>query len=307
MESSANKNQLNSHPDCLWMQAGVVPLKLCKSGYDCKDCRFDRAMRRTASENMRLKWSGSLPGGKRGKIIPWKDKLKALPAAKRPCIHHMKGRIEFRACTHEYQCGNCDFDQFFDDQYSVHAVVRPVDFLNIKGFRIPQGYYFHRGHTWVKIEEGSEVRVGVDDFALRLLGPLDRIEAPLMGKEVKQGRADISAVRGNHQVKFSSPVNGIVTSINPRLRELGSLANQDPYTEGWVMRVQADRLRRDLKGLMINEETGTYFNGHVEQLYNIIEEVSGPLATDGGDLGSDIFGSMPEIGWERLTKTFLNT
>jgi len=307
MESYANKNQLNNHPNCLWMQAGVVRLKSCKSGYNCKECRFERAMRLTADENMRLKWSGRLPEGKRGKIIPWKDKLKTLPAAKRPCIHNMKGRIKFRTCTHEYQCSNCDFDQFFDDQYSVHAVVRPVNFLNIKGFTIPQGYYFHRGHTWAKIEEGSMVRVGIDDFALRLLGPLERIEAPLMGKEVKQNRADISAVRGKRQAKFSSPVNGVVTSINPRLREQGSLANQDPYSEGWVMRVQAERLRKDLKELMINEETGDFIKGQVDRLYNIIEEVSGPLAADGGDLGNDIYGSMPEIGWERLTKTFLNT
>jgi glycine cleavage system H lipoate-binding protein len=60
--------------------------------------------------------------------------------------------------------------------------------LDIKGFRIPQGYYLHSGHTWIKVEESSTVRVGIDEFAQRLLGPFDRIEAPLLGKEVKQGK-----------------------------------------------------------------------------------------------------------------------
>ena len=81
----------------------------------------------------------------------------------------MKRRIGFRACTNEYLCGNCEFDQYFDDQYAVHAVVKPVDVLDIDGFKIPQGFYLHKGHTWVKIEKDQTVRVGLDDFALRML------------------------------------------------------------------------------------------------------------------------------------------
>jgi glycine cleavage system H lipoate-binding protein len=218
----------------------------------------------------------------------------------------MKGRIAFRACNHEYRCGNCDFDQYFHDQYSVHAVVSPVDILDIKGFRVPQGYYVHRGHGWVKLEEDASVRVGIDEFALRVLGPLDRIEAPLLGKEVEQGRADIRLSRGKHQAKVLSPVSGIVTAINPKLREEGYMANQNPYSEGWVMSVHPKDLRMDLKNLIINTETGDFIGGEVERLYGVIEEVGGPLATDGGYLGSDIYGHMPELGWDRLTKMFLS-
>ena len=173
------------------MQAGVARRKFCEIDYHCEACRFDRAMRRTARENNQLRQKGEISKGKSGRIVYWKDRLRDLPAWKQPCLHHMKGRIDFRACTHDYQCGNCEFDQYFSDQYTVHAVVRPVDVLDVKGFKLPHGYYLHRGHTWVKIEEGSTVRIGLDDFALRLLGPLDRVEAPLMGKQVEQDRDDI--------------------------------------------------------------------------------------------------------------------
>ena len=43
--------------------------------------------------------------------------------------------------------------------------------------------------------------MGVDDFALRLLGPLDRIEAPLVGKTLKRDRADIMVRRGRHKAR----------------------------------------------------------------------------------------------------------
>ncbi len=294
------------HP-CIWMQAGVVGKKECRWDYDCPGCRFDRNMVRTADENNRLRQGGTTPKGKRGEIIPWKNKLLSLPASRRPCLHHMKQRINFRACNQEYRCGSCDFDQFFHDEFSVHAVVKPVDKLNIKGFRIPQGYYFHRGHTWVKVEEGSSVRIGIDEFALRVLGPFDRIESPLVGKEIRQGRADTRAFRREQTAKVLSPVSGVVTSINPRLRTEGGLANDAPFSEGWIMRVHSDTLRDELKELMINTESGDFMDEEVERLHQLIEEVAGPLPADGGHFGNDIYGKIPQLGWERLTKIFLDT
>jgi glycine cleavage system H lipoate-binding protein len=219
----------------------------------------------------------------------------------------MKGRIDFRICTNEYRCGNCEFDQYFNDQFRVHAVVTPVDFLNIEGFRIPHGFYLHRGHAWVKMEEGSEVRVGLDDFALRLLGPFDRIVSPLIGKPVKQDRADILLDRDEHAAAMLTPVSGVITAINPKLREKGALANQNPYAEGWIARIHADNLRREMKQLMIADETKVFLGKEVLRLYDVIEETAGPLAADGGHLASDIYGNLPQIGWERMTRIFLRT
>jgi len=308
MESNQKITNASQHrTPCIWMQAGVVRHKVCEIDYHCEACRFDRAMRHTARENSQKRQQGESLPGKRGRIVYWKDRLRELPAWKQPCLHHMKSRIEFRACTHDYQCGNCEFDQYFSDQYTVHAVVRPVDVLDVKGFKLPHGYYLHRGHTWVKIEEGSTVRIGLDDFALRLLGPLDRVEAPLMGKQVEQDRDDILLSRSSNNARVQSPISGVVTDVNPALREKGNLANEDPYTSGWVMRLHSDNLRRDLKNLMIGEQASQYLDGEIDRLYEVIEEEAGPLAADGGYLGDDIFGNLPQTSWEKLTRLFLHT
>jgi glycine cleavage system H lipoate-binding protein len=301
-----NRQKSNTDP-CIWMQAGVVYRRICQSDYQCTTCRFDRALRRACEKNNRLKEHGKTLKGKQGKIVFWKEKLKERPQWQRPCLHHMKGCIEFKACNREYRCENCEFDQYFNDQYTVHAVVRPVDFLDIDGFKIPQGFYLHRGHAWMKVEEGSEVRMGVDDFALRLLGPLDQIEAPLVGKTLKQDRADIMMRRGRNKAKILSPISGVVTAINPKLRERGDLSNQDPYSDGWVLRAHSKNLRQDLKNLMIGRETEDFFAKEVDRLYSVIEEEAGPLAVDGGQLGHDIYGSIPQVGWKRLVNRFLHT
>jgi glycine cleavage system H lipoate-binding protein len=308
MESNRKITNASQHSaPCIWMQAGVVRRKFCEIDYHCEACRFDRALRRTARENSRLSQKDEISKGKSGGIVYWKDRLRELPTWKQPCLHHMKGRIDFRACTHDYQCGNCEFDQYFSDQYTVHAVVRPVDVLDVKGFKLPHGYYLHRGHTWVKIEEGSTARVGLDDFALRLLGPLDRVEAPLMGKQVEQDRDDILLSRSSNTARVQSPISGVVTDINPGLREKGNLANQDPYTRGWVMRLHSDNLRADLKNLMIGEQAGEYLDDEIDRLYRVIEEEAGPLVADGGYLGDDIFGNLPKTSWQKLTRLFLHT
>lgn len=308
MRTAGYNNQKKSNlSPCLWMQAGVVRHKYCRTSYDCTTCHFDRAMLRVAEENMVMAQKGQIPGGNRQNIVFWIDKLKEMPSLKRPCIHHMKGRIEFKNCSHEYRCANCEFDQYFYDQYAVHALIKPVEVLNVHGFRIPQGYYLHKGHAWVKIEEGSTVRVGLDDFALRLLGPLENVEAPLIGKQMKQNISQIVLKRGEKSAGVLSPVSGVVTDVNPRLREEGSLANKNPYTDGWFVRLHSESLRNELKDLYIGTESKEFMEKEIGHLYNVIEESGELLNTDGGYLGEDIYGNMPQIGWERLTRLFLHT
>ena len=292
---------------CLWMQAGIVRRKSCTHAYHCHGCRFESALRRTAAKNKKLRAKRQPLGRRSIKIVGWEDRMKALPLAQRPCIHSMKQQIRFRSCTNEYRCGNCDFDQYFHDEYKVHAVVTPVDLLEVEGFKIPQGYYLHQGHAWAKVEEGSCVRVGVDDFASRLLGPLDGVEGPLMGKEVRKGEPHIALKRGTLQAGLLSPVSGVITAINSELRNSGNLVSHMPYSEGWVLTIHPENLRRDLRDLMISHEAAEFLSQEVNLLRQLIEEVSGPSATDGGQLGHDLYGVMPRLGWERIAKTFLRT
>lgn len=308
MESPGLNNRIKAgRSPCLWMQAGVVRHKYCKISYDCTSCNFDKAMVRAAEENMAMIRNGQTPAAGRRNIVFWIDKLKELPLYKRPCIHHMKGRIDFKNCGHEYRCSNCEFDQYFYDQYTVHALMKPVEVLNVHGFKIPQGYYLHKGHAWVKIEEGPAVRIGLDDFALKLLGPLEIIEAPLVGKRMERNISQIVLKRGEKSAGVLSPVSGVVTDVNPRLREDGSLASKNPYTDGWVVRVHSESLRNELKDLYIGAESKEFMEDEVGSLYDVIEESGGLLSTDGGYLGDDIYGKLPGLDWRNLVKIFLKT
>ena len=292
-------------PACIWMQAGVVNVKLCRRDFDCTGCRFDRVLRRLAAINRRMETSGKTPTGNRGRIVYWADKLKERPLHRRPCLHHLKGRIGFRSCTNDYVCSNCEFDQYFQDQYVVHAVIQPVDVSTVQGIRIPQGIYLHRGHAWIGMAADGQVRVGLDDFAARILGRMDRIELPLMGKPLSKDQAGIGMQRGSLKTSVMSPVSGVVTAFNPKVHDDPSLPAADPYGNGWLLMVQPTRLREELRDLEMGSEASAFIESELAELHEVLESQLGPLAADGGELARDLLGNLPTDTWEAIARQVL--
>jgi len=58
----------------------------------------------------------------------------------------------------------------------------------VSGFELPDNRRYHPGHTWALAESPNLVRVGLDDFAARLLGKMDHIVLPKRGQWVRQGQ-----------------------------------------------------------------------------------------------------------------------
>jgi len=178
---------------------------------------------------------------------------------------------------------------------------------NVKGFDVPMGYYFHNGHTWARIESGGYIRVGLDDFALKLLGKADALDLPLMGNEFDSGQVGWGLKRKQNLADVLAPVDGVIMEVNSHVRENPELANQEPYGAGWLFVVRTPDIKNTAKKLMADSDSLNWMNTEVAQLESMIEEVAGPLATDGGYLQDDIYGNIPDLGWNKLTKTFLKT
>lgn len=295
----------HKHPACIWMQAGVVRQKRCTIDFECSACRFDKALRRVAEENRVRSARGEPRTTARRRIVSWRDALLALPAHRRPCIHSMKRRIGFRNCTNAYACGSCEFDQYFQDQFAVHAVIKPVAVQEVQGVQFPQGYYLHRGHSWVRMETGGEVRIGLDAFAGKLFGALDMVDLPLMGKPLKRGWGAVGLGRQDWRADLLAPVSGVVTAANAQVLERPDLVQKDPYGEGWLLMAYADDLRGDMRSLLMGQEATEHLESEIDALHATIESQLGPLAADGGQLVGDIFSHLPRDCWDEVAGRFL--
>jgi len=308
-------SNLKNAPACLWMQAGVVKQKYCSTDFQCPTCRYDKALRKVCQSNKNqasrvLEHSHALDPektivSKKQSLMFWKDKLRMQPLSKRPCIHHMKGHIDFKTCPKSYHCIDCEFDQYFNDQFKVYTVIEPVAYSDISGVSLPVGYYLHKGHTWLKIEDKNHVRIGMDDFASRLLGTPDHIESLLMGKPAQRGHTVFSVFREGNKAGFPSPVSGVVTQVNANLRDHSGLINKEPYTDGWDLTLYCPDLRKDLKHLMFMDTAKSFMNNEVENLYEFLEQETGLMAADGGSLGSDLYGNLPDLSWNQLLRRFI--
>ena len=277
---------------CIWMQAGVAAFKNCNNYYDCTSCKYDLGM------SMKVE---------KGKQISWQDAMRKRSDIHRICRHSLTHRIEQRACHHNYECAKCEFDQFFEEVWTIKTKSMPAEVHNLKGFDVPMDYYFHNGHAWARIESGGYIRIGLDDFALKVLGEADGLDLPLMGNELDQNRAGWGLRRKNNLADILSPVGGIIMEVNSKVRENPGVANREPYGDGWLFMVRTPDVKKTVNNLMTGTPSLEWMGGEVTQLENMIEEVAGPLAADGGVLQADVYGNLPDIGWNNLTKAFLKT
>ena len=277
---------------CLWMQAGVVKFKNCDNYYDCTTCKYDNAMGQKAAK---------------GKQMNWQQAMKLRPDMDRVCRHSLTNRIETRICAYDYECATCDFDQFFEDVWTTKSKSLPFEVQRVKGFDVPMGYYFHDGHAWARIESGGCIRIGLDDFALKVLGEADALDLPLMGKELDQGKIGWGLKRKDNSADVLSPIDGVIVEVNSEIREKPDMANREPYGGGWLFMVRTPDVKATIGKLMADQQSLTWMNREVSNLENMIEDVAGPLAADGGYLVNDIYGNLPDIGWNNLTKAFLKT
>ena len=91
-------------------------------------------------------------------------------------------------------------------------------------------------HEWIRVE-GDEAYVGITDYAQSELGEIVFVDVPTLGETVGQGEVfgSIEAVKTVSDLNM--PVTGEVLEINGVLDAQPELVNNDPYGEGWIIRI----------------------------------------------------------------------
>lgn len=102
---------------------------------------------------------------------------------------------------------------------------------------IPSDLKYTRSHEWLRHEADGTITVGISDHAQDALGDLVFVETPEPGAEVKAGEACavVESVKAASDVY--SPIDGEVISGNDALAGQPELLNNDPYGEGWIMKI----------------------------------------------------------------------
>ncbi len=173
------------------------------------------------------------------------------------------------------------------------------------GFQVPTSdYYLHRGHAWVLIEGGGQVRVGLDDFSQKILGPADEIKFPDVGKVYYQDHICTALIRQGHKASFLAPVDGTIEKINTKVLEKPSLVYDDPYGDGWLFMVLPINLQQNLDNLSTGEANLAWIDAESQRLLNLMGSTVGATLPTGGEVVADVYGHYPLIGWRSLVREF---
>jgi glycine cleavage system H protein len=116
----------------------------------------------------------------------------------------------------------------------------------------PADLKYTKEHEWVRVEDGVGT-VGITDYAQDQLGDIVFVDLPDAGAKVSQMKkfGEIESVKAVSELY--SPVTGEVEELNPTLAENPQLVNDDPYGEGWMLRVRLGELAEIEKLLSAQE------------------------------------------------------
>jgi glycine cleavage system H protein len=102
---------------------------------------------------------------------------------------------------------------------------------------IPDDLHYSKDHEWVRVD-GNVAIVGITDYAQDSLGDVVYVELPKVGDDfaANESFGSVESVKAVSEV--FSPVSGEVSGTNETLADTPEKVNQDPYGEGWMIRVE---------------------------------------------------------------------
>ena len=180
------------------------------------------------------------------------------------------------------------------------AVPSPV----VGGFRVPEHLRYHPGHTWALSESPTLVRVGIDEFAAKLLGKVERVALPQRGQWLRQGQKIWTFFRDGKSVDMLSPIEGQVTDINEAALRDPEQARKDPYSEGWLVTVNSPDAKTNLRNLLSGALARTWTDQCAARLRALMPASAGALAQDGGTAVDDLSSQISDEEWTDITKEF---
>src|SRR3989338_9327396 len=120
----------------------------------------------------------------------------------------------------------------------------------------PEGLKFTKEHEWVLVEDQVAI-IGITEYAEQELGDVVYVELPEVGEKIVKDDP-FGAVESVKAVSdIYAPVSGTVVEVNDTLPDSPETINDDPYGDGWLIKVEMTD-KDDLKDLMSAEEYAEY-------------------------------------------------
>ena len=203
------------------------------------------------------------------------------------------------------------FILFWQFLFKTRAVPEVAGAFSMESFRLPKDIGFHPGHAWALIQPGGSIKVGIDDFIRRLVGPIDAITAPGPGTQAEEGTPLLSMRIGERELAVPSPLTGKVVSVNADLMRGMAAETDSELDQEWLIEIQPDNPRVAAKGLRAADQAARWLEGEMERLRGFLSAqvvrpaLAGVTLADGGEPIRGALALLDKEGWAAFQQKFL--
>ncbi|MCW8805667.1 MAG: response regulator [Ignavibacteriaceae bacterium] len=174
-------------------------------------------------------------------------------------------------------------------------------------FQIPGGVFISNGHCWANVSEDGSAKVGLDDFAKKVIGKIDTVELPNLGMTVKKGQSLFTIEQGTRNISFKSPVSGKVKEVNKFINEELDSLNITSYDQNWICEIDADELDSEIPSLKIGKSAVSFYQEDIERLQALKKKTKtgkeAELEPDGVIFAGEM-EKLDDISWKRFAEEF---
>jgi len=191
---------------------------------------------------------------------------------------------------------------------------KALGILSEKLFRIPQGLFYSKNHTWTHLEKSGYARLGLDDLLMHITGEVELSNLKNPGERVEKGELIAELKQNGKLLKIVSPLSGEIQMLNSSLKDKPEILNEDPYGKGWVYTIKPDKWVAETNSYLLAEDALEWAKSELTRFKDfaamsvkqLSPESSMVILQEGGELSDNPLFGMPEEIWRNFQKEFLD-
>ncbi|HAX95466.1 MAG TPA: hypothetical protein DCY35_02935 [Prolixibacteraceae bacterium] len=192
-------------------------------------------------------------------------------------------------------------------------IKRTLGLLTAANLRLPKGLLFSKYHSWTHLDQSGLANVGIDDFLVRITGDINLSHIKKAGEKVSQGDLLMTIEVEGKTLDILSPVSGEIISANQMLLQQPELLFSDPYTTGWVYRIQPVNWMAETSSLILGSDAAPWYTLELERFRDFLGKsavkhapgITQAVLQDGGELMEHAMAMMPKEIWADFQSEFL--
>lgn len=180
------------------------------------------------------------------------------------------------------------------------------EYFHSDEFAIPGGVFISKGHCWAGIDQDGNVNIGIDDFARKLIGKIDKIDFPNLGMNVSVDQPLFSIKQGRRHITFNSPISGNVTQINSELNDNIDSLDISPYENNWICKIDSENIDQEIKDLHIGNSAVSFYQEDIEKYQNEMKKIHESKDENSDQLFIGEMSALSDYNFDKLVTEFFS-